>query len=189
MLAASQKNYKSHPWQEEKMKKNIIFILLIVIMNLLSEAKGESDIKNLEKEEPKNNKLKIILEFDSTPINKYNIDQSLEKNMYLLRQMIDTYSIDWGGAFPADLKVLIEKADNKANQYSVNSENIINPYSNKHGIGIDKAIIDFNEFERLKNNVNCSGIIIYQLLENNQGYKIYACQKNNKISEFIIESN
>lgn len=171
------------------MKKEKILILLILFINRLPEAKEESEIPNLNADESPKNKLEIILEFDSKPINKYNIDKSLERNMYLLNQMVQTYTIDWGGILPPNLNVLIEKADNKVNRYSVNSEKIINPYTNKHGIGIDKAIIDFKEFEKLKNKVNCSGLIIYQLLENNKGYKIHACQKNNEISKFILIGN
>lgn len=113
-----------------------------------------------------------------------SLDSAIKANMHTLQTMVETYAVDWGGVYAADLKGL--KAEAQSASAGKYWKELTNPVSGKNGIGAQGALLDLKDY---KPNSALAGAVVYEPIKQKNApivlYYIYGIGKDGK---FITET-
>ncbi|MBC7474294.1 MAG: RDD family protein [Candidatus Sericytochromatia bacterium] len=98
-------------------------------------------------------------------------NSTIKHNMYLMKSMLETYSIDWDGKYPENTTTLIQEAENK--KYK---KEIKNPFKNQNFLTINDE--PKNNKSYFSSKVD-AGVIAYYVHKNRLKYALYASGVNN----------
>lgn len=78
-------------------------------------------------------------------------------NMKSLQVMVETFGVDWGGTYPANLATLLTEA--KERDYYVDLKN---PVNGRSGIGLKQAMLDYRTYRNYKPQASFAGMLFYE---------------------------
>ncbi len=89
-------------------------------------------------------------------INRARIS-SVKANMHTLQAVLETYGVDFGGTgYPLNLNQLYAEAIKGSSYW----RKFVNPYTLKEGIGLNGALVDFDQY--MNGSVKGEGLVLYK---------------------------
>ena len=174
------KKYKSRNDSCEDIQEKNGNIKIYALQNYIERQKLKKEL---------NLKNKAAFSDNISKQNQNNLS-SLKSNMHTFQTIIETYAVDWGGIYPKNVKDL-EKSAIKSNYW----KKLENPYdTNILSLG------DYNTYVISNKSCKQKGMVIYNpIIKKSSGniiieYKIFGCDKNNKLiqekgSDFYLTNN
>lgn len=106
------------------------------------------------------------------------MSQSVRNNMYTLQTMVETYAVDWGGEYAADLNKLYQEATVNGRDYW---KDIRNPVTGKSGLGPEGAMMEFSKYQ--PGNPAFRGMVLYQSDKSRVRYQIFGVDELGNLLE------
>lgn len=118
------------------------------------------------------------------PATSSPLDSSIKANMHTLQTMVETYAVDWGGVYAADLKGL--KAEAQSSSAGKYWKDLTNPVSGKNGIGPQGALLDIKDYK--PNSALAGGVVYEPIKQKNASIVLYYIYGIGKDGKFITET-
>jgi hypothetical protein len=110
--------------------------------------------------------------------------KTVEENMETLQMLINTYGIDHQIDFSSHYPKNLIELYNEAKKFKY-WEQLKNPYTLKTGIGINGALMDYENYKKIK-KFNCQGLVLYEVIGETK-FRIYGCDLKGNLLKKIIE--
>lgn len=110
---------------------------------------------------------------------------SVKANMHTLQTIVETYAVDWGGVYAADVTMLKTEAEKSSYDYW---KDVSNPFTGKTGLGKNGSMMDYKTYQNYKPHKDFAGLTLYAPEKTRKGeplvkYYIYGCDKDGNLMQ------